>query len=61
MTPPDPPIKVTFDVDVDKITSQERQHDQFMRLMSVDNNINNEKTASEKFKPREIEQKDLLV
>ena len=52
--------KVTFDVDVAQINSRERQHDHFRKIMES-GKLSDNAPPSEKYPPRELEPKDMIV
>ena len=54
-------MTVSFDVDKEEINSQERQYDQFLRIIEKKEDVaSNKILPSEKYKVRELNSEDLL-
>ena len=52
---------MTFDVDVERITSKERQYDQFLRIMNDNKLLDDKRLPSEKFKVKDVKAEEVFV
>lgn len=52
---------MSFDVDVEKITSKERQYDQFLRIMNDNKLLDDKRLPSEKFKVKDVKPEEVFV